>query len=32
MWEKFYALTRDYFSSITVADLMRTDTGDMYVI
>ena len=32
MWEKFYALTRDYFSGITVADLMQTDPGDMYVI
>lgn len=32
MWEKFHELTRDYFSGITVADLMKNDTGDMYVI
>ena len=32
MWEKFYALTKEYFSSVTVADLMQTDGADMYVI
>lgn len=32
MWEKFYKTTRDYFSGITLADLIRTDGADMYVI
>ncbi|MBE6725693.1 MAG: Rrf2 family transcriptional regulator [Ruminococcaceae bacterium] len=32
MWQKFYDLTRDYFSGITLADLMRSDSADMYVI
>ena len=32
MWEKFSALTKEFFSGISVADLMRTDAGDMYVI
>ena len=32
MWQKFYELTRDYFSGVTLADLMRTDSADMYVI
>ena len=32
MWAKFYELTREYFSGITVADLMQSDAGDMYVI
>ena len=32
MWQKFYDLTREYFSGITLADLMRSDSVDMYVI
>ena len=32
MWQKFYDLTREYFSGITLADLMRSDSADMYVI
>ena len=32
MWERFYALTREFFSGITLADLMRADGADMYVI
>ena len=33
MWEKFYELIRNYFSSVTLADLMLTGSdGDNYVI
>ena len=33
MWKKFHELIRDYFNGITIADLMKTDTGsDNYVI
>ena len=33
MWEKLYALIRDYFNGITLADLMQRDAdGDNYVI
>ena len=33
MWEKLYALIRDYFDGISLADLMLSDTGgDNYVI
>ncbi|MDY2841229.1 MAG: Rrf2 family transcriptional regulator [Candidatus Borkfalkiaceae bacterium] len=33
MWEKFYEITRDYFSGITIADLAQTDlNGGNYVI
>ena len=33
MWEKFYEIVRDYFSGITIANLMKTDTiGDNYII
>ena len=32
MWEKFHKMTKDFFSGITLSDLMRTDAGDMYVI
>ena len=32
VWEKYYALTRDYFSSITLADLLNTPLPDSYVI
>ena len=32
MWKGFHDLTKQYFSGITVADLMRADGGDLYVI
>lgn len=32
VWEKYYALTRDYFSSITLADLLDAPLVDNYVI
>ncbi len=32
VWEKYYDLTRDYFSSITLADLLDTPLADNYVI
>ena len=32
MWEKFAALTKEFFSGISIADLMSADAGDMYVI
>lgn len=32
MWAGFYKLTNEYFDSITIADLMRTDRVDNYVI
>lgn len=32
MWEEYHRLTRDYFSRITLADLMDRDRGDEYVI
>ena len=32
MWEELYGIIRDYFSGITVADLVKTDTGGDYVI
>ena len=33
MWEKLYALIRDYFAGITLADLMQnTSAADNYVI
>ena len=32
MWKGFFDLTKEYFSGITVADLMRTDAGNQYVI
>lgn len=32
VWEKYYALTRDYFSSITLSDLLNTPLPDSYVI
>ena len=31
-WQGYYALTRDYFSRITLADLMNVPAGDNYVI
>ena len=33
MWEKFSAITKEFFSGISIADLMQNDAGgDMYVI
>ena len=32
VWQGYYDLTRDYFSGITLADLMNTPQGDNYVI
>lgn len=32
VWEGYYKLTKDYFSGITLADLMRVPQGDNYVI
>ncbi len=32
VWENYYRLTREYFSGITLADLLDTPTGDNYVI
>lgn len=33
MWEKLYDIIRDYFNGVTIADLMKTDTGgDNYII
>ena len=32
IWKKYYDLTRDYFSSITLADLLDAPLADNYVI
>lgn len=32
VWEKYYELTKDYFESITLADLLETPLADNYVI
>ena len=32
VWQGFYDLTRDYFSRITLADLLDMPAGDNYVI
>ena len=32
VWENYYKLTKDYFSGITLADLMNTPAADNYVI
>lgn len=32
VWEKYYALTKDYFESVTLADLLETPLADNYVI
>ena len=32
LWKGFYDLTKQYFSSVTVADLMKDGAPDMYVI
>ena len=32
MWTDFYKMTNEFFDSITIADLMKTDTENDYVI
>ena len=32
MWTKFFQITNEYFDSITIADLMKTETAGNYVI
>ena len=32
VWEEYYRMTRDYFSGVTLADLMDAPQGDNYVI
>lgn len=32
VWEGYYRMTRDYFSGVTLTDLMDTPQGDNYVI
>jgi DNA-binding IscR family transcriptional regulator len=32
MWTEFLRITNEYFDSITLADLMKTDTAANYVI
>ncbi len=32
VWEGYYRMTRDYFSGVTLADLMDAPQGDNYVI
>ena len=32
VWEKYYELTKDYFTGITLADLMNNPQADNYVI
>ena len=32
MWEKYYELITGYFGGITIADLMKTEPGNDYVI
>lgn len=32
VWQGYYKLTRDYFTHITLADLMNAPAGDNYVI
>lgn len=32
VWKNYYKLTKDYFSCITLADLMSTPSADNYVI
>lgn len=32
MWTKYYDMTNEYFNSITIADLMKTEVGNDYVI
>ena len=32
MWTKFFKMTNEFFDGITVADLMKTESGNDYVI
>ena len=32
MWKNYYKLINDYFSGITIADLMKADPADNYII
>ena len=32
VWQGYYDMTRDYFSNITLADLMKAPMADNYVI
>ena len=32
MWERYYKLTKDFFDSVTLAELAGTETGTDYVI
>ena len=32
MWTGFFKMTNEYFDNITIADLMRTESADNYVI
>ncbi len=32
MWREYYKMTKDYFDSVTVADLMKNQTGNDYII
>ncbi len=32
VWQGYYDMTRDYFSNITLADLMKAPIADNYVI
>lgn len=32
MWQGFFKLTNEYFDNITIADLMRKDQGNDYII
>lgn len=32
VWEGYYRVTREYFSGVTLADLMSLPQGDNYVI
>ncbi|MGN0617724.1 MAG: RrF2 family transcriptional regulator [Ruminiclostridium sp.] len=32
MWTGFFKMTNDYFDNITIADLMKTESADNYVI
>lgn len=32
MWKKYFEMTNEYFDGITIADLMKTENGNEYVI
>lgn len=32
MWKQYYMMTKEFFSGITIADLMKADISDNYVI